>query len=64
MVELLWFIQTGIFLGGYEIHQAPWEEKSQRKLMSGRKTMAYFSFLFLYSVNYYRIFRIPELFTE
>ena len=34
MVKLLWFIQTGITLGGNKIHEAPRiKRKSQRKLM-------------------------------
>ena len=63
MVELLWFIQTSITLGGNEIHQAPWikEKVNVRWEKDGLILFFYFFILFYYS---FRIFRIPEFFTE
>ena len=67
MVELLMFIQASITLGGNDINQAPWIKKrtiTESYCKIGKKMAYLFFFLFLYSVNNFRIFRIPELFTE
>ena len=62
MVELFWFIQTGITLCGNEIHQAPWikENFNARWEKDGLLLFLWF----LYSVNNFKIFRISELFAE